>query len=607
MPKFKNVIVELDYAPELHAAATESRTIRSGAFAASETTVVLETPSAPAIPGLVIDPTFGVAQIPREGPDMAARSDDGRGFALESALEPEASTFIMRGVINEELIESSMAAAGPGARIYSDPFIEPCLICPGSGPLGTDATVARLLCVPNLASRKMTGTGVALAVVDTGFNLNYLRAHGKNPRFDAARSWVPRPGLVPGNLPVSHGTMCAFDALIAAPQVTLLDIAVLLSTRSGGSVMDGLLSDAVLAYSHLLRVFASRRPGDFHSMVVTNSWGMFNPSWDFPVGNPGNYSDNPNHPFNRIVATLARAGADILFAAGNCGKDCPDGRCGGIVNGGIYGANSHPEVLSVGGVDVTKALVGYSTRGPGRLEKKKPDIASYTHFKGSGVYAADGGTSAATPVAAGVVAAFRSVFRFQPGVPRTYPAAIRNVIRKTAEDRGPRGFDFDYGYGIINGCRLAALRSLPILAPEEEGLEITETGAPAEIDWKAADEELAALQGDITDAGRATAITEDFTAAAEGEAEPDFTESAEPDFEEALVPPCTAYLPLLKRILVIAQSHPDVRKCLCYYICRKGPKPQCSRTALQLVTHVRQILAKCPQYRAPFCRALHCA
>src|SRR5207237_8333551 len=105
----------------------------------------------------------------------------------------------------------------------------------------------------------------------------YLRAHGRSPIFDFAKSWVPRAGLVPGSIPVNHGTMCAFDATIAAPKATLLDIAVLTSTRTGGSIMDGLLSDAVLAYAFLLRMFTNRRPGDPHSLVVTNSWGMFNP------------------------------------------------------------------------------------------------------------------------------------------------------------------------------------------------------------------------------------------------------------------------------------------------------------------------------------------
>jgi hypothetical protein len=31
----------------------------------------------------------------------------------------------------------------------------------------------------------------------------------------------------------------------------------------------------------------------------------------FPIGHPGNYSNNPAHPFNVIVATLESAGADV--------------------------------------------------------------------------------------------------------------------------------------------------------------------------------------------------------------------------------------------------------------------------------------------------------
>ncbi len=107
--------------------------------------------------------------------------------------------------------------------------------------------------------------------------------------------------------------------------------------------MDGLLSDAILAYSVLLQMM--RTPEDqrpYHALVVNNSWGMFHPSWDFPPGHPGRYSDNVNHPFNVIIGSLAGAGADILFAAGNCGSDCPDGRCRGVTSGQITGASHIP-------------------------------------------------------------------------------------------------------------------------------------------------------------------------------------------------------------------------------------------------------------------------
>jgi subtilisin family serine protease len=65
---------------------------------------------------------------------------------------------------------------------------------------------------------------------------------------------------------------------------------------------------------------------------------------------------------------------------------------------------------------------------PGRLTKNKPDVAGYTHFKGSGVYTADGGTSAATPVVAGVVAAVRSARPYNPADSTTSPAAIRSLV-----------------------------------------------------------------------------------------------------------------------------------------------------------------------------------
>ncbi len=284
-----------------------------------------------------------------------------------------------------------------------------------------------------------------------------MRSKGKTDvTFDARRSWAPRTGLTPGSMPVDHGTMCAYDVAIAAPQCTLLDIALLASTRTGGSIMEGFLSDAVRAFRHLINIMeAPVRPGMNPSLVVNNSWGMFHPSWDFPVGHPGNYSDNPNHPFNRIVGTLEAAGADILFAAGNCGAECPDGRCQGLTDAGIYGANSHEAVLSVAGVTKDKVRIGYSTQGPGRLTRNKPDVAGFTHFRGSGVYSADGGTSAATPVVAGLVATIRNKRPYDPVSPAASPAGIRSLLTSTAEDLGTTGYDFDHGFGVVNGCTIA--------------------------------------------------------------------------------------------------------------------------------------------------------
>jgi subtilisin family serine protease len=109
-------------------------------------------------------------------------------------------------------------------------------------------------------------------------------------------------------------------------------------------------------------------------------------------------------------------------------------------------------VLSVAGVDTRKRRVGYSSQGPGRLDPDKPDLSAYTHFLGSGVYPNDGGTSAACPVAAGVVAAVREKYPSSA----LSPAELRALLFKTAEDLGGTGFDHDFGWGVIDGTALAA-------------------------------------------------------------------------------------------------------------------------------------------------------
>ena len=81
-------------------------------------------------------------------------------------------------------------------------------------------------------------------------------------------------------------------------------------------------------------------------------------------------------------------------------------------------------------------------------------MATFTLFTGSGVFAPepDSGTSAACPVIAGVLAAIRS----KHASTKLSPLQLRALIYKTAVDQGKKGFDFDYGYGILD---VAALKT----------------------------------------------------------------------------------------------------------------------------------------------------
>ncbi len=396
-------------------------------------------------------------------PDLgfgALRSPDASRDTRDlTAAPPAPETILIRGVIDDEQTDLTAAVAADDTGvvgIFADCAIASYLTCGHSPARGDHHDVARLLGVSSLHRAGMTGAGVALAIVDSGINLAHLRARlGFTPRLDQALSWLPSagedmPDFVPGAMPVGHGTMCAFDALIAAPEATLLDLPILDPRLPAG--IQHRLSDAIRAFDHLVRVAEGLgSTAGHHSLVVNNSWGLYQAAWDLPPGDPGRYIDNPRHPFNRIVGRLERAGADILFAAGNCGSECPDGRCGTVRDEGILGANSHPDVLCVAGVDIAKRRVGYSTRGPGLLTAEKPDIAGFTHFHGSGWLAADSGTSAACPVVAGLLAACRSRL---PLSDDWRPARMRSLLRDTADPLDEAGFNPETGYGIASGTRL---------------------------------------------------------------------------------------------------------------------------------------------------------
>ncbi|MET8680116.1 S8 family serine peptidase [Streptomyces sp. NPDC004647] len=404
------------------------------------------------VPGVELDPSYAPVAAPKPRP----AAEGGDPLSLEQPLTfsmtPQDASVLVRGTIHDYDSASRLAMLAVTRpdiiSVSADPVISAMPTCGGDPPVGDWKDVEHFLA--ELRAEGLEGANVPVAVLDTGINAQHLKKelNGRTVNIDAARSWNP-PGVVgqPGQFEVGHGTMCAFDALIAAPKATLLDLPVLLSEHQGSTLMNGLLSDAVAAYSHLWGLLDAMDQ-DRRALVVSNSWGSFSPQWDFPPGHPGNYSDNPAHPFNLMVTALESAGADVLFAAGNCGRDCQDGRCE-FPDRPIVGANSHPRVLSIGGVDTRRDRVGYSSQGPGRLSRRKPDICAYTHFEGSHAFGPgepDSGTSAACPVAAGVVAAIRSEWPFG-SLP---PSQMRTLLRRTADDRGAAGFDNNYGYGIIS-------------------------------------------------------------------------------------------------------------------------------------------------------------
>ncbi len=317
--------------------------------------------------------------------------------------------------------------------VFADPQISTFPVtCPGS-PVGTSGDVLNKVNIAGLHGSGATGRGAKVVVVDTGIDGTQINVVG---------GYSPRPGAAPGTSPPDHGTMVAFDALIAAPDAMIFDYALL---QSSGNTWVAFLSDGIRAFSEIM-VDHLQNPGP---RVVVNSWGMYSTAGDAPAGNAQNYARNPRHPFNQIVGAAVGSGMDVVFAAGNCGGTCPSSRCGNGNTGpgsSIHGANSHPEVLSVAAVTVNDDLLGYSSEGPGGVSAQTPDIAGFSHFDGSGVFPVDSGTSAACPVVGGVVAALRSSAKGR----NLSPDDMKSFVIDHARSVHGAGWSAQFGWGIVD-------------------------------------------------------------------------------------------------------------------------------------------------------------
>jgi subtilisin family serine protease len=298
--------------------------------------------------------------------------------------------------------------------------------CDPATAKGTIAEVAAYLGVDQIWAAGYRGEGIVVAVVDGG-----ITAEGRPVIPGETSRRIPR---VIGGWPTAdwgtqaaswgeHGNMCATDVLGMAPQAQIYDIRL-----SGDAISAALAGFQWAIEQHRI---------DGTPQILTNSWGIFQESWDRV------YARDPNHPFTRKVVEAINEGILVLFAAGNCGSTCPSGRCGRDSGPGrsIWGANGHPLVMTVGAVNKNEQFVGYSSQGPAALDPQKPDFCSITHFRG--YFSSDTGTSAATPIAAGVVALLKQVN------PALTQDQAKQALRSTAKDIGATGWDQHSGTGII--------------------------------------------------------------------------------------------------------------------------------------------------------------
>jgi len=331
---------------------------------------------------------------------------------------------------------------------------------------GNRAAANRLLGLDHLQTQSgARGRHVNVVVVDQGLDQNRL---GSN----YGGGWTVgsiNPGTTqhqPGTLRRPHGMMIAHNILKVAPEVTLWDLPLVPLTSSNIptkiSDIPAFLGHAQVAFHDMLDAIADykssgARPGPW---ILVNPWAIFDTKSDLPSSTGHDYINNPNHIFNRLIADVVNGGIDVVFGAGNCGQFCPDQRCGGNDRGpghSIFGANSLPEVLTVGAVRTDGLWLGYSSQGPGqsKLARKKPDLCAPSQFcETDDGFIVNTGTSAACALATGVVAALRSEwYAVSPAQrPPLSPRELKQLLIRTA--RKPQGPNWNnrLGYGILNAA-----------------------------------------------------------------------------------------------------------------------------------------------------------
>lgn len=342
----------------------------------------------------------------------------------------------------------------------------------------------------NRLASDYTGKGVTVAIVDTGIDSNHPDLADrvvKHVNFEA--SWL-MDGIQDGEYTdqiaeatgnpidsVGHGTHVAgivagtgagaagdLDFSGVAPEASLLSLKI--ADAHQGVLYDlGFETNCLLAYEWMMK---NRNNDAFPGGVrlASNSWSTIE-------------ADDTFEPTVLMVQAAYKAGVVSVFSAGNSGPKLDTvGK----------GPNRAEEVITVGAICKSYGYVTTDTCGAGavanfssrgvQVDVAAPGVDIYSAMArpsilmplggdvpppGTGdpaagatnasLYLALSGTSMSAPHVAGIVALMLQAN------PKLTPAQVESLLIRTAKDRGKKGFDTDYGFGVVDayGAVRAAL------------------------------------------------------------------------------------------------------------------------------------------------------
>lgn len=320
---------------------------------------------------------------------------------------------------------------------------------------GTAARVAKELGATRLWRAGYTGHGIVVGIVDGG-----ITAQNRPIQFGGwpAIPQEPGTGEVVGGWPDAdwgttaegwgqHGNMIAFDVQAIAPEAQLWDIRIWQPDEAFAAYVSNAEAGFRAAIEHYLT------HGVPH--ILVNAWGLYDSA------NGPEYAFDPQSTLALHVEHALDVGLLIVWAAGNCGDRCsfsPASPCGSGDRGpgaSILGPNGHPRVMTVGAATVRGDWCGYTSQGPAALppnDPDKPDFCGVSQFEGffpneSGLRPYDGGTSAATGVAGGVVALLKQA---RPDLTQD---ECKRLLKETARPITTGAAHGGAGAGVIDALR----------------------------------------------------------------------------------------------------------------------------------------------------------
>lgn len=321
-----------------------------------------------------------------------------------------------------------------GGRAAASPFPTP-----GDGNWGLAATG-----VPEVWSALgLRGAGITVGSIDTGVDAGHPALAGRIAGWRDFIAGAPAPYDDNGHGSHTAGTIAGAPAggapVGVAPEARLLVAKAMDSAGVGPG-------SALLAAGQWLADPDGDPATPDQPQVINNSWSSSgaNDTWYRPM-----------------VRRWIELGIVPVFAAGNNGP-----------SGTVTSPAGYPEAVAVGATGAADALASFSARGPvvwkdldglgpaAGTVLAKPDLVA----PGVGItstvpggYLQYSGTSMAAPHVAGVAALMRQAR------PDLGPQEAAEILRRTAADRGPAGYDPGYGAGRLDALAAvsAALGPVP--------------------------------------------------------------------------------------------------------------------------------------------------